>query len=339
MRKRVTLADVAARAGVSTASASLVLNNRPGTRLSATSAARIRAAAEELNYRPNHTARSLRLGSTRTVAFLSADVTTTRFASAMILGLLQEADAREHTVLIAETGNDAARTERALLTMLDRQPSALILGFMQARRIHVPPVPSDVPVIMVNGASDEQHPTVLPADHEGGRQIASVLADAGHTDIAIIGYDPNREPDWGETVTIGARFAGIDEVIAERGLRVAGYRARRWDPDVGFEGMNELLDSGAGFTGLICLNDRLAFGAYQAMQLRGLRIPDDVSVVSFDDDVIAAHLRPALTTALLPYEEMGRRAMEMALSDSVDPQNLLVPMPIQLRDSVRELRS
>lgn len=338
MAKRVTLADVAARAGVSTASASLVLNNRPGTRLSAASAARIRAAAEELSYRPNLTARSLRLGSTRTVAFLSADVTTTRFASAMILGLLQEADARDHTVLISEIGHDATRTERALLTMLDRQPAALLLGFMQARRIHVPPMPPDVPVIMVNGASDELHPSVLPADHEGGRQIASVLADAGHTDIAIVGYDPNREPDWGETVTIGQRFAGIDEVIAQRGLRVTGYRAPRWEPDVGFEGMNELLDSGARFTGLICLNDRLAFGAYQALQLRGLRIPEDVSVVSFDDDVIAAHLRPALTTALLPYQEMGRRAMEMALSESTDPEHVLVPMPLQLRDSVRNLR-
>ena len=339
MRKRVTLADVAARAGVSTASASLVLNNRPGARLSASSAARIRAAAEELQYRPNHTARSLRLGSTRTVAFLSTDVTTTRFASAMILGLLQEADARDHTVLIAETGHDPARAERALLTMLDREPAAVILGFMQARRIHVPPVPSDVPVIMVNGASDELHPTVLPADHDGGRRIAEVLADAGHTNIAIIGYDPNREPDWGDTVTIGARFAGIDEIIAERGLRVCGYRARRWEPDIGFEGMNALLDSGAEFTGLIFLNDRLAFGAYQAMQLRGVRIPDDVSVVSFDDDVIAAHLRPALTTALLPYQEMGRRAMEMALSDSVDAAHVLVPMPLQLRESVRSLRA
>ena len=339
MTKRTTLADVAALAGVSPTAVSLVLNDKPGSRLSADAAARIRAAAEQLDYRPNPAARSLRVGKTQTVAFLSDDVTVTRYASAMIRGLLDVAEKHQHTVLIAETGNDAARTERALLTMLDRQPSALILGFMQARRIHVPPVPSDVPVIMVNGASDEQHPTVLPAEHEAGRQIASVLADAGHTDIAIIGYDPNREPDWGETVTIGARFAGIDEVIAERGLRVTGYRARRWDPDVGFEGMNELLDSGAEFTGLICLNDRLAFGAYQAMQLRGVRIPDDVSVVSFDDDVIAAHLRPALTTALLPYEEMGRRAMEMALSDSIDPQNLLVPMPIQLRDSVRELRS
>ncbi|MFT4215841.1 MAG: LacI family DNA-binding transcriptional regulator [Micropruina sp.] len=337
MRKRVTLADVAARAGVSTASASMILNNRQGTRLSAKSAERVRAAAAELRYRPNHAARSLRLGSSRTVAFLSADVTTTRFASAMIQGLLREADERDHTVLIAETGTDPARTEQALLTMLDREPTAVILGFMEARKIHVPPVPSDVPVILVNGASDEGHPTVLPDDHSAGRRIAEALADAGHTDIAIVGYDPNRAPDWGETVTIGARFAGIDEVIAERRLRVAGYRAPRWEPDIGFDGMNELLDSGATFTGLICLNDRLAFGAYQAMQLRGIRIPDDVSVVSFDDDIIAAHLRPALTTALLPYEEMGRRAMEMALGDGVDAAHIVVPMPLRVRDSVRTL--
>lgn len=75
------------------------------------------------------------------------------------------------------------------------------------------------------------------------------------------------------------------------------------------------------------------------MQLRGVRIPDDVSVVSFDDDVIARHLRPALTTALLPYQEMGRRAVETALSGTADPEHVLVPMPLRLRDSVRDLRA
>lgn len=84
--EEVTLADVASLAGVSSTAASLVLNDRPGSRLSADAAARIRAAAEQLNYRPNPAARSLRLGKTQTVAFLSDDVTVTRYASAMIRG-------------------------------------------------------------------------------------------------------------------------------------------------------------------------------------------------------------------------------------------------------------
>ena len=74
-----------------------------------------------------------------------------------------------------------------------------------------------------------------------------------------------------------------------------------------------MLESGAPVTALLCLNDRVAFGAYQALEEHGLRVPDDVSIASFDDDEIASYLRPALTTARLPYEEMGRKAMELVL--------------------------
>ena len=189
-----------------------------------------------------------------------------------------------------------------------------------------------------NAASDRGHPTVLPAERTAGREVTSVLADAGHTDIAILGYVQSVADNPTRAVTVGERFAGIAEVIAERGLRVvARYNEADWEPHRGFTGMNQLLDSGAEFTGVICLNDRMAFGAYQAMQARGLRVPDDLSLVSFDDDIIATYLRPGLTTAALPYAEMGRRAVEMALSSTLDPEHALVPMPLRLRESVRTL--
>lgn len=339
MPKRATLADVANLAGMSTAAASMVLNNRPGSRLSAESARRIREAAEVLGYRPNQAARSLRLGSTRTVAFLSDQVVTSRYAMAMVSGLLEAADERDHTVLIAEAGADPARLERSMRAMLERAPDAVILGVMGAHRLEVPRLPTGIPVVLVNAASDRGYPTVLPAERTAGRQITAVLADAGHTDIAILGYAPGvADENIPATVTVGARFAGIAEVIAERGLRVvARHDQAIWEPHLGFQGMNELLDSGARFTGVICLNDRLAFGAYQAMQARGLRVPDDISLVSFDDDIIASYLRPGLTTAALPYAEMGRRAVEMALSSTLDPEHALVPMPLRLRESVRSV--
>ena len=121
--KRTTLADVAALAKVSPTAVSLVLNDRP-TRLSSDAVGRIRAAAEHLDYRPNPAARSLRLGKTQTVGFLSDDVTVTRYASAMIRGLLDVAEQHRHTVLIAETGSNPRRVKEALRAMLDRQPEA-----------------------------------------------------------------------------------------------------------------------------------------------------------------------------------------------------------------------
>ena len=84
-------------------------------------------------------------------------------------------------------------------------------------------------------------------------------------------------------------------------------------------------------TGLICLNDRLAFGAQQALADHGLRVPDDASLVSFDDDELAAYMRPPLTTARLPYYEMGSLAMDLALTPQEEGSEHLVAMPLQIR--------
>jgi LacI family transcriptional regulator len=124
--KRPTLADVAKRSGMSVTAVSLVLNDRPGSRLSEEAKTRIRTAAQELEYRPNPAARSLRLGKTRTIGFVSDDVTITRYGSAMIRGALTEADAHDYTVLMAETAGHPQRIERAIKAMLDRRPDGLI---------------------------------------------------------------------------------------------------------------------------------------------------------------------------------------------------------------------
>ena len=335
--KRVTLAKVAALAGVSPTAVSLVLNDKPGSRLSADAAHRIRAAAEQLDYRPNPAARSLRVGKTQTVAFLSDDVTVTRYASAMIRGLLDVAEKHQHTVLIAETGSNPRRVKEALRAMLDRQPDAIVFGLMGAKEIDVPRIPADLPVVLINSTSPKNHPSVLPAEFEAGRAVARTLLDAGHRDIAIMGYAPDQAAQPRLSVTIADRYAGIFSALDEYGVvPVWLYDTFLWEPQVGYLAMQELLASGQRPTGLICMNDRLAFGSYQAMAEHGLRVPDDISVVSFDDDVIASYLRPGLTTAAIPYEEMGRRAMEMLLSDA-EPEHLLVHMPLRLRDSVRPL--
>ncbi|MBK8448312.1 MAG: LacI family DNA-binding transcriptional regulator [Micropruina sp.] len=333
--KRVTLADVAARAGVSPTAVSLVLNDKPGVRLSADAVQRIRAAAEQLDYRPNPAARSLRIGKTQTVAFLSDDVTVTRYASAMIRGLLDVAEQYQHTVLIAETGSNPRRVKEALRAMLDRQPDAIVFGLMGAKMIDVPRIPADVPVVLINSTSPKGHPSVLPAEFEAGRTVAHTLLEAGHRDIAIMGYAPEQAAQPRLSVTIGERYAGIFSALSDYGVVPSWlYDSFVWEPQVGYLAMQQLLASGQRPTGLICLNDRLAFGAYQAMTEQGLKVPDDISVVSFDDEVIASYLRPGLTTAAIPYEEMGRRAMEMLLSDP-EPEHLLVPMPLRVRQSVR----
>ena len=336
MARRVTLADVAERAGVSKTAVSLVLNERPGSRLSAQLADRVRAAAAELDYRPNPAARTLRRGTSQVIGFISDEVTITRYASAMIRGALDVAQQHEHTVLIAETGTNRDRRERALRAVLDQRPDGLVFALMGAKQIDLPTLPDALPVVILNGASADAHPSVLPDERVAGSEVARTLVDAGHRQIGIVGLPRADELDPRVSVTVADRVAGIATVLEVAGVDApAEWTGLVWEPERGYQATHRLLGDHPELTGLICLNDRLAFGAYQAIQELGRRIPEDVSVVSFDDDEIAAYLRPPLTTARLPYEQMGRLAMGMLLDPGpAGPRQLTVPMPVQHRASV-----
>ena len=337
MVKRATLADVARRAGVSKTAVSLILNERPGSRLSADAVARVQEAASELNYRPSHAARSLRIGKTRTVGFISDEVTVTRYASAMIKGALDAADQSQHTVLIAETAGSPERTANAIDAMADGRTDGMIFASMRAHEIDLPKVPPELPVVLLNVTSANRHASVLPAERDAGYQITRLLLNHGHRRIALIGRIPSAINKPRLSATIGSRFAGIYQALAEAGIElVAQIDEDQWEPQRGYLATQELLRTGAELTALICLNDRLAFGAYQVFAEQGIRIPNDISIASFDDDVIASYLRPALTTAQIPYEQMGRKAMTMVLSGDTAGEQRLVPMPLQLRASIRK---
>lgn len=338
MVDRVKIADVAALAGVSATAVSLVLNNRPGSRLSDDVRQRVHAAAAQLDYRPNPAARSLRMGKTRTIGFVSFDVTITRYASAIIRGALDQAELSDHTVLIAEAGSRADQAARAIDAMLDRRVDALVIAAMRAHQIDLPSeLPASLPVVMVNATSTDDRPSVLPDERVAGEQVAQVLIDAGHRRIAVIGVaEELRDPK--RSSTVGARYDGIFAALDRAGATaVIPEVGTEWEPEVGYDVSYDLLGS-TDLTGVVCLNDRLAFGLYQAASDRGIRIPEDLSVVSFDDDVVATYVRPRLTTAEIPYEAMGRAAVEMVLERSQPAGHRRVAMPLKVRDSVAPVR-
>ena len=120
----------------------------------------------------------------------------------------------------------------------------------------------------------------------------------------------------------------------ERALRLGGRIACDWWPEPAYVAVAKALSGAARPTALVCLNDRIAFGAYQALQEAGLRVPDDVSVVSFDDSELAAWLRPAVTSVALPHAELGRRAVELLLDGELKPGVERIPMPLHERESI-----
>jgi LacI family transcriptional regulator len=335
--KRVTLADVARLAGLSQSAASMILNGRPDTRLSQAAHDRVNAAAERLGYRPNVAARALRTDKTHTIGFISDLVATTRFASGLIKGALEAAEAAGHVVLVVETGGEPARETEAIAAVLDRQVDGIIFATMRARELYVPEIPVNTRVVMLNATNPRYGASVLPDEEAGGRAAVALLTDRGHRDgIALIGHNPEIERDLYRSETVARRIAGIRAAMSDRGIDfIAEESIWLWEPEDGYESVTALLRRRDDVRALICLNDRLAFGAYQAAADAGLTIPDDLSIVSFDNDELAAYLRPGLTTIALPHEAMGRRAVELLLGDEgAADTRPLVPMAAIERGSI-----
>ena len=337
-RKRVTLADVAQRAGLSRTAASMILNGRPDTRLSKEAHERVHAAAAELGYRPNVAARGLRTDKTRTIGFISDTVATTRFASGLIKGALKASEEADHVMLVLETGGDPRREQKAINAVLDRQVDGIVFAAMRARELFLPELPAGTSVVMLN-ATNPYHPrSVLPHEYLGGREAVEHLFSRGITEgIALIGHSDTDEKSLFRSATVEQRVKGIRSAMAERRVDFAAELSSwDWEPRHGYSMTSSLLRNSSGVRALVCMNDRLAFGAYQAIAEAGMKVPEDISVIGFDNDEVAAYLRPGLTTVALPHEEMGGAAVDLLLADST-AKPTLIPMPLIERESVQSL--
>ncbi|MER6093246.1 LacI family DNA-binding transcriptional regulator [Streptomyces bluensis] len=333
--RRVTMTDVARRAGVSRTTASFVLAGRRDMRISGEAEERVRRAARELGYRPNLTARGLRTSVTRTIALVSDIIATTQFAGEVIHGALDAAGARDHVLLIAETEGDPNVETRLVEGMLDRQVDGFVYATMYSREVRLPAALRDARVVLLNCYTEEARvPCVLPDEVNAGRDAAAVVLAAGHREgIHVIGgrHMTNGTP---EGVWAGLeRMRGIEEVMAEADVRLDGVVECDWQPEDGHREVRRLLAAKTVPRALICLNDRVSLGAYQALQEEGLRVPDDVCVVSFDDSDLATWLRPGLTSVALPHYRLGRTAVEVLLDGKPDPVVHRIPMPVMLRAS------
>ena len=345
---RITLADVARSAGVSQTAASFVLSGRrEEMRISAAVEERVLRAVRETGYRPNIVSRSLRTGTSHTIGFISDTVATTPFAGHLIWGALDAAREKGRLLFIGETEGDPDLEQQLIEAMHDRGVDGIVLASMYTRKIAVPKALTDGPAVLLNAvpATRSAIPSVVPDEVEAGRTVARVLLDAGHSDgIGLVGAaPPNRVPK--DSLAAVQRLQGITEALHEADVDIAGaVPCRDWQPELGYEATQRLLKR-AKPSALICFNDRVALGAYQALADAGLDVPEDVSVVSFDDDLIASWVRPQLTTVALPHYELGRIAINILLDEDqqlpANGQAVIhrIPMPISERDSVRRLPS
>lgn len=336
MQKRTTMADVARLAGVSTTAVSLVLNKRAGTRLSAETIARVNAAAKQLGYRPNLTARALSMQKSHVLGFISERVTVEGVASGLIRGALREAKQHNHLLFIAETEGEPHAIEEAVLALTDRQVDGIIYAATRPQNLRIPISAGGPPVVMLNAFSDDADDYVLANEFNGGRDIVDLLLDAGHReDVVILGRSREQPDDEWFTIAVERRMRGIWSSLDSHDVRpIAELPCQPWNANNGYHAIRNLIAAGTVPRALICLNDSLAFGAYGALSEANLMPGRDVAIVSFDDDDIAHQLHPTLTTAAAPFEEMGALAVRRLLEAGHPPGEVLVDMPLRVRESV-----
>jgi LacI family transcriptional regulator len=332
--KRATLTDVAKRAGVSVTTASYILNGRADEmRISSETDHRVKAAMKDLDYRPNWSARTLRRRTTQTIGLVSDKVATGAYASQLLTGASAGARSCGHLLVIGEAMGDPAVEDLLIKELTDRQVDGIIYATLAASRVSVPERLRKGRTVLLNCVDpDVDLPAVVPDDLGGGRAAVEHLLAAGlDGEVFVVGEDPTPDATAGQE-----RLAGIVAALEEAGQSLAGVLPCPWGVGPAREAVGAGLADGARPKALICLNDRVAMGAYQALDAHGLSIPRDVSVISFDGSDLASWLQPRLTTLALPLRAMGELAAQTLMSTEWRAGGVTrLPLALELGESVR----
>jgi LacI family transcriptional regulator len=311
MPGRVRISDVASAAGVSIATVSASLNGVESARISADTQARVREVADRLGYVPNRLAQGLRGQRSGTIGFVGDTVATTPYAVGMILGALEAARAADWVVLLMNTKGHRDLEARELATLLQHQVDGVLYATRSHRSVEVPAALGDIPVVLVDAESAD--PTVssaVPDEVAGAMTAVGELLGHGHRRIGFIN---NPDP----TLAATGRLEGYKRALGQVGIGIDPaliVAATDNGPEGGYWAARQLLALPERPTGLFCFRDLMAMGAYQAAAEAGVRIPEDLSVVGFDNMEFAAGLFPGLTTVALPHYEMGSWGVQQLLA-------------------------
>ena len=320
--------DVARVAGVSVTTVSHVLNDSPIARVSGATRARVHEVASELGYGPNRMAQGLRTQRSRMIGLISEEVATTPHAGRIILGAQAAARKAGFTLVVINADHDASEESKKLdvEALIDSQVDGILYATMYHREVSLPPALHAMPAVLID-ASDRAGlvPSAVPDEFEGARAAVRALVVAGHRSI---GFTNNND----DVPATHGRLAGYRAVLEEAGIPFDESLVVSAISEVkgGYHAATALLGLAARPTALFCYNDRMAMGAYRAAAERGLSIPDDLSIVGFDNqEIIADSLYPGLTTVALPHYEMGAWAVAVLVGilDGHQEYRLLADSP------------
>ena len=326
-----TIRDVAERAGVSTTTVSHVVNRTRN--VDPATAARVQAAIDELGYRPNALARSMRRGRTHTVGIVIPDIANPFFGD-LARYLEDHMFERGYSAIICNSDGDAVKEARYLDVLLSKKVDGLLLIAASQEHdglgwlAHKGP-----PTIVVDRELDEPSFSQVMVDNRRGGQLAGQhLLELGHRDFGVIAGP-------GGLGTSARRLEGFQRALAEAGIELPDERIYRGDfrAASGRAAMDGWIQRGQPPTAVFAENDLMAVGALSAAHGAGMDVPADLSVVGFDGIAFGADVTPPLTTVSQSADDVASAAIELLferLRDSTAPPRLVeLPVSLSVRGS------
>jgi LacI family transcriptional regulator len=330
----VTIRDVARVAKVHPGTVSRALNAETRGLVNQETAERVMRAAQELGYRPNPIARGLKTNRSYTIGVLIPDITNPLFPP-ILRGIEDRLDDAGYTSLIVNTDNDAERERSYLEALRARQVDGFISATARLDQEFLADLAAGgVPLVLVNRSlEDRSVPAVTVDDRQGIRLAVEHVARLGHLRIGHVAGPQN--------VSTGhRRYLGFLEAMRAAGLEAFGEHVRfsmSFTEAEGARVSSELLGGADDITAIVAANDRLAIGCYDTLEARGLRCPDDVSIVGFNDMPFVDRLRPPLTSVRVPQREIGTEAANLLLQRLSDgsqtPREILLEPTLVVRGS------
>ena len=331
-RRAITLRVIADEAGVSPSTVSRIINGT--AKVSDQLKVAVQAAIAKHDFRPDAAARGLALGRSLTIGVLSQAIDSPFYAEGL-RGVEKRLLQAGYAALFMSGNWNEADEDRCLREFIDRGVDGIIMFSGCLADSAVRRYARRVPIVVTGRSLRGPRIFSLPVnDREGARLAARHLIEAGHRRIAFIAGAENH-PDGLE------RLSGYQAALADAAIAFDPHLVAEgnWHEDGGFRAVNGLLDSGRRFTAVFCVNDQTAHGAYLGLFRRGLKIPDDVSVVGFDDLPSSSYVLPPLTSVRQSVHELGEQSAEAILAilagrrPRVDPPQIKVIV----RESTRRL--
>ncbi|TCT33066.1 LacI family DNA-binding transcriptional regulator [Martelella mediterranea] len=338
----VSIKDVAEKAGVSDQTVSRVVHN--DAKVDPRTRKRVERAIAKLGYVPNRAARMVRTNRSGVVALVTNSVSTTPFSTDIVRGVRDAIEATPYSLLTITTGSEPERRARCWKTVKEHRCDAVIFVTMYHRQVEEAELDPAVPTVLVNCSleNDRPVPAIVPDDYQGSYDAAALAFEHGHSRIGYVRLNQT-------ILAARLREAGVRDLMRAKELMpredwfVEGLVGKVFeDRYVAYENAMKILSLEDRPTVMLCGNDELALQVFSAAQTLGLRVPQDLSIVGFDDfQVISDVIRPGLTTMALPYYEMGQRAVrdvvKLIEKQPVETVRTAVPCVPVLRQSLQRL--